>query len=727
MNIRTTNTFRFALFSAASFLALQAGTALADKNAIDEIIITAEKRSESLQDVPVAVTAFQAGELEAFDFTDPGDMAAQVPNLQVSGAYNQSKPIFALRGISFKSFNATDSQAVGVYNDEVFIASRSAQLFQMFDLQRVEVLRGPQGTLYGKNTTGGAINFVSRKPDDTFAVDGALTLGRFNQFDAEVGVTLPIVEGKLTSRVAAVTNNRGGTTLNEYTGKKVNSRDDWAARALFRFTPNDNMEWLLNVHGGVSRGDGSYYHSKGVIPTGDGRKGDILGYVENPDWYTLSSDLPRAFENINNIGVTLTGNIDFSDVTLTSITAYDKTDYATHEDSDGSPNSVVDVIYRDHSKQFSQELRLSSSKDQPFQWIFGLYYFTEKLTADNYYNFGIIDPTAFSRQVYDQRTDNFAGFGQVSYDLTDKLTATAGARWTYEKKKITFDTTDFLVFTLGPTPELLVDASDDNSWDEFTWRLGLDYHITNDALVYASYNRGFKSGGYNGIVFTPGDFSVVNPETVDAYEVGLKSTWFERRLVLNIAAFYNDFSNLQLFNFVPGPGGVPITQIVNAASARTYGAEFEVTAIPVEGLRVQMGLGLLNAKLQSFDIPDLTYLEGHKMALAPNINFNGAIDYELQLGENSGSVTPRFEFNYVDDQYFDPSNDPLAFQKGYWVLNASLTYRAVDNRYAIIAWAKNFNGKKYLTESLPFTDFGLYEQKHNDRPSFGLTLRFHLN
>jgi len=704
-----------------------AGGAAAQTFSIDEIVVTAQRRAQSLQDVPIAISAFQAGDLDAFDFTDPSDIAAQVPNLQVSGAYNQSKPIFALRGISFKSFNATDSQAVGIYNDEVYIASRSGQLFQMFDLERVEVLRGPQGILYGRNTTGGAINFVSKKPGDEFQANAALTLGRFNQFDVEAGVSVPIIENRLSARVAAVANNRDGDTLNEFTGDKVNSRDDWAARALIRFRPTERQDWMLNVHGGVSRGNGSYYYSRGIAPTGDGRFSDFFDYVENPHWWTLASDLPEAYEDIDNFGVTLTGVIEFEGFSVTSVTGYDKTDYVTHEDSDASPAKLVDVVYDDETEQFSQELRAASSGEGPLQWLIGLYYFTDSLKADNYYSFGVIDPAAFSRQAYDQDSENFSVFGQVSYDLASALTVHLGGRWTYEKKEMHFRTTDFLVYSLGPDPEVTADVRTSDSWKEFTWKIGLDYRINEDVLAYASYNRGFKSGGYNGIVFIADEFSRVDPEFVNAYEVGIKSSWWERRLVLNLAAFYNDFSDLHVFNFTEGPSGVPVTQIVNAASARSYGVEAEMVVQPIEGLRIQAGVGLLDTRIKRVDVPELAGLAGNRLALSPRFNFNGVVEYEIPLGGNAGSLTPRLEASRTAGQYFDPSSDPLAYQAGYWLLNAALSYQDAADRYSITLWARNIANKKYLTESLPFTDFGLYEQKHGERATYGVTFRYHLN
>ncbi|WP_321395929.1 TonB-dependent receptor [Emcibacter sp.] len=713
----------------ASSALFPVSTVVAQGMEFEEIVVRAQKRDQSLQDVPVAVTAFQASELEAFDFSDPGDIAAQTPNLQVSGAYQQAKPVFAMRGISFKSFNATDSQAVGVYSDEVYISSRSGQLFQMFDLERVEVLRGPQGTLFGKNTTGGAISFFAKRPGDEFAVDGSVTYGRFNQFDIEAGVSVPVVKDKLAARLSFVSNDRDGYTLNEYTGDKVNNRNNWAARALVVFTPGEGQEWVLNVHGGNSRASSSYYHSVGLAG-GE----DYFGYSENPDFQTLSSDID-ALEKIENLGVSLNGTIDFDGFSLTSISAYEKTDYWTNEDSDASPNAIIDVIFSDYSEQFSQEVRLTSTTDGPLNWIVGAYYFTEDLEAHNDFNFTLFDGVSY--QDYAQDTENFAVFGQAGYEISERLRATVGARWTYEKKTIDFDVLDRWVYTISGDLETLVSSdildanaeagigpSRDNNWDAFTWRLGLDYDLTDNVLVYGSYNRGFKSGGYNGIVFNDGEFSVVDPEFVNAYEIGFKSTFLDRKLVLNVAAFYNEFSDLQLFNFTEGPGGIPVTRIVNAASAEAYGAEIEVTARPVEGLKIQLGLGLVDTKLKDVTADGLDGFEGNELALAPNINLSGVVDYRLELGGNAGTIIPRFEFNYVDDQYFDASNDPLNFQPGYWVLNAALSYEDADERYSLSVWVKNLADEEYLTESLPFADFGLYEQKHSEPRTYGVTFRF---
>src|SRR5690606_22076946 len=209
-----------------------------------------------------------------------------------------------------------------------------------------------------------------------------------------------------------------------------------------------------------------------------------------------------------------------------------------------------------------------------------------------------------------------------------------------------FLTTDLFVYTLGPVPEVTTDASASESWDEFTWKIGIDYRLTADMLAYASYNRGFKSGGFNGTVFIQSEFSMVDPEFVNAYEVGVKSSWWERRLVLNLAAFYNDFSDLHVFNFTEGPGGIPVTQIVNAASAEAYGLEAEMVLMPVEGLRIQAGLGLLDTKIKRVDVPGLADLEGNKLALSPKLNFNGMIEYAIPLGGDAGSLTPRFEASH---------------------------------------------------------------------------------
>lgn len=353
---------------------LQASEAQSDT--LEEIVVTAEHRAESLQDVPVAVTAFSHDDLEKLGLQDPTGLAMQTPSLEIKGTQGESKPNVFIRGVGNNDFNATASGAVGFYADQVYQGLPSAQLFQMFDLERVEVLRGPQGTLYGRNTTGGAINFISRQPDGTTNGEVELTYGRFGEVYFHGAYQFPITD-TLSTRVAAVYRSSEGDEFNNFTGTHVGGVKSYALRDISRWVPDDAQTWTLNVHAARYDGNGPRYH---FIPLNNGEYPEsvlpLIGvtppYHESGDWWSGSWDLPQS-ERVDNIGASLTGVINLSFATLTSITAYEKVNAYVLYDSDASPLNYVDVVYGDKSWMASQEVRLASTGTAPFSWQTGLY------------------------------------------------------------------------------------------------------------------------------------------------------------------------------------------------------------------------------------------------------------------------------------------------------------------------------------------------------------------
>ena len=346
---------------------------------IENIVITAQRRGEKLQDVPLAVSAFSGTEIENLGFDTVRDIAGQTPNLVVTSPYGNSNPTIFLRGIGVNDYNANLTGAVGIYQDEVYIASPAAQLFQMFDLERVEVLRGPQGTLYGRNTTAGAINFLSRKPviNGDLTSRGSITYGSFEEVDLDAAVGFPVVQDVAAGRVAFVLRSRSGTTenllpdpLSGETGRDVNAIASWAGRALLAIEATDRMDWLINVHGGQNRSDARQFQSQGLLDPNtpldpatfapipcpnDPRQGpcaDFLGYVESRDPYEGRYNKVGE-ERIDLFGVSLTGNLDVGSdangLRLTSITAYEKDRRSVGEETDASPNRLLEIDWANDS------------------------------------------------------------------------------------------------------------------------------------------------------------------------------------------------------------------------------------------------------------------------------------------------------------------------------------------------------------------------------------------
>lgn len=679
-----------------------------------EIIVTAQRKAESMQRVPISMAAFDSAALAQSHITDPRSLAVATPGLQIAGSFQFSKPVFAIRGISFKSFNATDQQAVGVYQDEVFIAARSGQLAQMYDLASVEVLRGPQGILYGKNTTGGAINFNSKQPGDVLEGNITGSVGAFSQRGLTGGVTIPI-NAQLSMRFAGTYDRRHGVEMNDFTGRRTYGYESYAGRAIVRYKASDDVTITANVHAANTTANPNYYYSRGLIPTETGELGDINGFVASDDFYTISSSYQKERERIRQKGAILRLDADLGGATFVSVTAYDRTRYSTWEDTDASPADLAIVDYHDLSRQFSQEFRLASDNDSPLSWVGGLYFFREKLDANNITGFfgGVND------QTYHQKTTDYAAFGQLTYQATDKLSLIAGARYTYETKSIDFLTIDNGVYDFSGFPVVLVDAYTKRRFKAPTYKIGVNYQADATKLLYASFNRGFKTGGFNGTVFVPGEFTTVKPEFVNAYEVGLKSSWLNRAITLNLAGFYNDFRDMQVFNFVNGV--VPVTQVVNAASARTFGLEFDLTLRPVAGLTLDLAGTLLDAKIKKVSIANLAFLAGNRLPLAPRLNLTASAQYSFTLS-GDWTLTPRAEATYNSLQYFDNNQDPIASQRGYTLTNAFLSLENERAGITVGAYIKNMFEVHYLNESYPFSPMAAYNTKHGDPRTYGLTV-----
>jgi iron complex outermembrane receptor protein len=724
------------------------GAAEAETDALQEIVITAEHREESLQDVPIAVTAFSRDEIDKLGLQDPTGLAAQTPSLEIKGTQGESKPNVFIRGVGNNDFNATASGAVGFYADQVYQGLPSAQLFQMFDLERVEVLRGPQGTLYGRNTTGGAINFISRQPDGTTNGDFELTYGRFDEVDVHGAIQFPIA-GTLSTRIAGVYRSTEGDEINDFTGAHVGGLKSYALRDITLWTPYETQSWTLNMHAARYDGNGPRYH---FIPLNNGAYPEsvlpIIGvtppYHEGSDWWSGNWDLPQT-ERVDNIGASLTGVIKWDFATLTSISAYEKVNAYVLYDSDASPLDYVDVAYGDKSWMASEEVRLASATNSALSWQTGLYFYRDHLNASNDFDiahfartlFGELpnpnDPTAPANYVqrYAQPTSSIAIFGSGTYQFNDAWKGTIGARWTDDHKSIEYQTYQYEPATIGTIP--LINVGLANSWNNFSESGSLDYAFSKNAMAYVSVNRGFKSGAYNGSpIFDPSTVRAVNPEFVNAYELGTKTQWFENRLTVNVAAFYNDYRDLQVFRFVPDPTtGVPTAVLDNAASAEVKGVEIELQTRPFRELRVELGASFMDAKYKSFieqegdaavGSPQIDF-SGNRLVGAPATHFNSVVEYTIDM-PGGFRLVPRAEVVYSSTVYFDSSNNPLLAQSGYTLINGSLRLESSAGHYFVSAWIKNAANRAYATDALDLSNFGLDIAVHGAPRTYGVTLNY---
>ena len=731
---------------------------------LQTVQVTAERREASQQDVPVTVTSVDERMLSEGDYRTSEDLAQQVPGLQIKSSFSASNPTIFIRGVGINDFNPANSGAIGVMIDDMFYNSTTGQLFQLFDLDRVEVLKGPQGTLYGRNTTGGVLSVHTKKP--SFEPGGYLsaTYGLFNQLDVEGAVTLPVSD-KLAFRISGVSNTRDGTrdiSFPDGTSAEKNDVDFQAGRLQMLFEPTADLSVLGKIEYGKSNATSRSYESQGLINYSTfeyglsdydsvcGGRGaavcaDAFGYTDDPDPYSGAENLKDTPEEVEAFTANLQVEWDLGSWELTSVTGYLDTNREAILEVDASPYRLVEEYINDGSEQFSQELRLASDWEGPMSLILGAFYLQDELTGQDSFElladasptpgtayFDAVNYILRTDRFYTQKTNTFAVFAQSDYDLTDRLTATLGARFTWEER-----TLDHVAYA-GPVDAVSLDGdmpvyailldtsffpTDKLSFEEPTFRAALSYDVSDDVMVFGSVSRGFKSGGFNtGATSDPIEASVVEPEKLMAYEVGVKSEWFNQTLRANASAFFYDYSDLQVFGLAPG--AVPTQTLFNAEKAEIKGFEFDVTSVPVTGLELSLAGTYLDAEYMDFVTPIGQDFSGNTMVAAPEWSLVARSRYETGPVWGDLGLVASADAAYTGDQYFDTQNTSRIGQDAYWIANARLALRPDDNRWELAVFVKNLTDEEYIVDAFDVSDFGFDELVYGDPRTYGVSLTY---
>ena len=743
------------LFLAGSALAL-AAPAWAEEAAppakgdgIAEIVVTAQRRAQNVQDVPIAIAAISGDALTETGIRDPRDLTLLVPSLSMQAGTAASTTSLFIRGVGIGDFNSNTTGAVGVYVDDVFIGANAGKLFNVFDSGGIEVLKGPQGTLYGRNTTAGAIRFSSRKPTDELSGDFSALYGRFNEVQLEGGIGGPIVKDLLKVRVAGFYNRRDGTTLNRVTGNKVNNINLWALRGIADFTPAPNVLLRLSVHGGNNTGGARQFQHRGLgvdfagnpLPLLNGFPTDAFGYADTDNNVYAGDYNVEGKERIGVFGASLLGQIDFGGVQLTSITAYEQVNRATLEDTDASPNDFVVAYYQDRPRQWSEELRLQSTGDRKLNWIVGAYYFHDTLATDSSFDLlrslrdpndllGTFDPVnslGLLRYPYTQRTRSFALFGQADYKLTEKLTFTAGLRWSNDRISMDYRSLFDAVGGIVPVKAYsdvtlpLLDFNGRKTFRDLSWRAALNYK-TGDTLVYASFSKGYNSGGFAGGASTdPLQLVPFNSEKLYAYEVGLKTEFLDRKVRFNTSAFYYDYRDLQVFVFdLTGP--IPVQRKLNAGNAEIYGLEAELTVRPTRNLDLFGAATFMHSEYKKFAALGGVSYSGNRLVNAPKFAFSGGINWTVPLASGA-AIKARVDGTYVSSIALFPDNAPSTEVRANGRINARLAYQAPSKVWEAALWVKNLNSSRYISSIAPVITQD--QINYNDPRTFGVQLVAH--
>ncbi len=720
-----------------------AGTASADADGLEEIIVTAERRESNLQDTPISVTAVTAAAIQAQGIRTVSDLAANVPNLtSTTGPQGGADANFFIRGVGQFDFIATNDPGVGVYVDGVYLGRTVGALFDSSDIARVEVLRGPQGTLFGRNTLGGAISIVSKAPElgelsGTVSISG----GSRDRIDADGSINLPLGD-KAALRFGAFERYQDGFATRDFDGAKFGKTKRYGGRAQLLFEPTERLSVTLSADYSNDKSNPAPSVLRAILPL-PFFPPDAALQIQNPNrFYRVNaSNSTESRNEIYGFSGTLAYELS-DDVTIKSITAYRNLDAFSTSDPDGTLYRLYDQQSPTKQDQFSQELQLTGSLlDDRLNFVLGGYYFREEVDQTLFLCFAPITPTPTAffnpcntwNQGNRQVTKSYAAFGQVRFNVTEKFSLTAGGRYTDETKNIVSNQAfDFRPAGFEAAPGFVVpgflapivtDLPGRLKFNKFTPKLGAEFKPSDDVLIFASYAKGFRSGGFNGRLIVPAtSIPTYRPDTNDAFEVGFKLDAFDRKLRFNATAFYQKYKGIQQTISVP----VTQFQVANAGNANLYGFEAELTAAPTPELRINASLGYSHSKF--VDVPPEAEqsgtINGNSLPFSPRWTANIGAEYRIDIGERFKAI-PRVDYRYQSRTFFTALNLPLEQQGGYGLLSARLTLAAADDRYSIAVYGDNLADEEYYTFGQNALGAQGVAYNYLGRPrEFGVTARF---
>lgn len=698
-------------------------------NLLEEVIVTAKKREESLQDVSVSVTAFSSETMREIGLTNSNDLGQYTPGVEIAAVNGNQTAKTWIRGSGSIDFNANANTTVGVYADEVYITNIFAHTLHTFDLERIEVLRGPQGTLYGRNATAGAINYIAAKPQQEFGGYATASYGNYDALKLEGAVTGGITE-ELAGRFSFTYENDDGWMKNRLTGASdLNDADVYAWRGQILWQPQDSVDILFKVHGSQNNSKGfSNQHTGAVDPVTFGPCDaterndcvDFFAYID-PDGIEERGDPTQGdFDLVGPADYETLGGVirvdwELQNFTVTSITAYDKFARKNDEDADGSPNVISHNFYQHSADGWSQELRLTSTSDGPWDWILGFYYAEDELDSTNQYVFFGFNTFQF----YEQEQDSIAAFANLGYQLNDQFKLTAGLRYTEDNVELSHRSDDdFGPFDPG--------SSGSPSFSDLSWKFGLDYTPNDDWLLYASISKGYKSGGVGVGFGDPAVVSEYDEETLIAYEIGFKSTLWDGKAQLNASGFYYDYSDLQVFDQTVGAFGLTFL-IGNASEAEYYGSELELIISPIDRLDLLFGLSYLSTEFEEFLRPlSGADLSGNDNVYAPEWKFTGLIRYEWPTPQLfDGKIVASFNWSWTDEVFHSVENLNDIRGKAHWLAGGRLSYKTSDERFEISLWGKNLADTAYRVQTFDFRSAGFNTSVPNRPRTYGVEVAYH--
>jgi len=682
-----------------------ADSAEADKSEaaqLGTITVTARKREETLQEVPIAVTAFSAQKLDDFNVEDLSDLDAQVPNLTVYAARGSSSTITAyIRGVGQADPLWGVDPGVGIYLDDVYIARPQGALLDIFDVERIEVLRGPQGSLYGKNTIGGAIKYVSRALDPDLGGSASLTLGTDNQQDLKVGVNVPLGESGWVARFAGANLTRDGYGENIRTDQDISDKEIVAGRFTLGYIGSDvwNLQFTADSIDDASAVRGAkMLAANRFAPT----------VLPLDDRYDVRNGMPNVNDTtMEGYGLTFNYKIN-DDWSFKSVTAQRQSDTETNIDFDTLPNIIADVKAFYSDEQFSQEFQVNYDNGGNFTGVGGIYYFNAEAggtVLNNFFNL------SFGNTNGQVDTDSIAFYGEGTYHFNEQWALTLGGRWTSEDKAVDIFNQTFTDATFTVPRATVSDLEDEVSFDNFSPKISLDYQATEDTLLYGLISRGFKSGGFNiraNISAVPASGEPFDDETLTTYELGAKMAFADQSWFLNAAYFYSDYKDIQLSIFTTIPNSNPpafFGDFTNAGAATVQGVELELFGQLSERWVLQGNLGFLDAEYDEYITAGVNVADQQKFTNAPEFSGALSIQYIHPLA-NGGEIRSRLGYSYQDKVYPTTDLSEAIAQDGYGLWSGSVIWQ-VNDQWRVALEGNNLADEEYRTTGYNIAALGI--------------------
>lgn len=651
------------------------------QGALEEVVVTARKRAESLQDVPIAITTMNANQLERISAVSLKDLKHIVPSLHYQDRSALQTEI-TIRGVGGDARNIGLESGVGLYIDGVYAGRTSAYNIDLADIEQIEVLRGPQGTLFGKNTTGGALNITTRKPTEDFEANATFGYGNYDAIRFKGSVSGGL-SSNLFGKVTLASWDRDGYLTNVFDGSDVQSEQRRSGRVQLRFLPSDNLEINLSA-------DLTFDRQKTILNQLGSNAAFGAGFF-NEDRFLINTDQRNSTErDLFGASMSIDYTLD-SGHKLTSITSYRDVEITVNSDIDQTPNDIFrSGPFTDFGEQFTQELRLTSPGNEFIDYIAGLFYYQQDADASRRI-FAGGNPIFFTDGPVD--TTAIAGFANLNFNLSEQLTLTAGVRVTDEEKKGNYTQTSPVLFFNKSFPNLKISST------EVSWTASANYKWTDNISTYASASRGFKSGGFNvDPLATPApltaDELTFDPEFVTTYELGFKSELYNNKLRVSGAIFYTDYKDRQVPQF-EAIGGIPTVITRNAGKADIKGAEIEFNFAATENILLYGAVSYLDGEYDEFigATAGGGDFSGNTTEKTPEWNINFGSEYRAPVANGEFIIAP--QYSYIGKTYLQPDNGIFNVEGGYDVINLRVGYEIQDGKYGVYFWGKNLAGEEY--------------------------------